>query len=202
MQSVSQKSSKRLIQSFEAKALKKRSPSVKFADDLTTFFGTFTFLAINILIFASWIAINLGLIPGVPVFDPFPFVLMTTAVSLEAIILSCIVLMSQSRSSFISSMREEMQLQVNLYTEREITKILKLMDMLVKAHKIKVEDDPELREMLRDLDHSYIEKKLTQQLTPKKENPLDLVTSIASMPVKELEKVVEGIEERRPFNRK
>jgi uncharacterized membrane protein len=202
MQSVSQKSSKRLIQSFEAKALKKRSPSVKFADDLTTFFGTFTFLAINILIFASWIAINLGLIPGVPVFDPFPFVLMTTAVSLEAIILSCIVLMSQSRSSFISSMREEMQLQVNLYTEREITKILKLMDMLVKAHKIKVEDDPELREMLRDLDHSYIEKKLTQQLTPKKENPLDLVTSIASMPVKELEKVVEGIEERRPFKGK
>jgi hypothetical protein len=99
-------------------------------------------------------------------------------------------------------MREEMQLQVNLYTEREITKILKLMDMLVKAHKIKVEDDPELREMLRDLDHSYIEKKLTQQLTPKKENPLDLVTSIASMPVKELEKVVEGIEERRPFKGK
>ncbi len=183
----SPRGSRRLIQSFEAKALKKRSMGVRFADSLTAFFGTFAFLVINIAVFALWILINTGTLPIMKPFDPFPFVLMTTAVSLEAIILSCIVLMSQSRSGIISALREEMQLQVNFYTEREITKILKMMAVLMKSHKIKIEDDPELTEMLRDLDHSFIEKKLTEQLTPKEMNPFDLVTK----PVGELGKVVE-----------
>lgn len=183
----SPKHSRRLIQSFEAKALKKRSMGVRFADSLTAFFGTFSFLILNILIFALWIAINTGFLPIMKPFDPFPFVLMTTAVSLEAIILSCIVLMSQSRSGVISALREEMQLQVNFYTEREITKILKLMDLLLHKQKIIIKDDPELGEMLKDLDHSFIERKLMEQLTPKESNPLDLVTK----PVKEMGKVVE-----------
>lgn len=179
--------SKRLIQSFEAKALKKRSPSVKFADALTAFFGTFTFLMINVIVFTLWIAINLEMIPGIHPFDPFPFVLLTTSVSLEAIILTTIVMMSQSRQSTISALREEMQLQVNFYAEREITKVLRLMELMMKKHKIKMDDDPELFEMLRDLDHSFIEKKLEEQLTPKEQNPFDLVTK----PVGQIGKVVE-----------
>ena|SRR5258706_3448444 len=191
-QAPSPRHSRRLIQSFEAKALKKRSPSVKFADSLTAFFGTFLFLILNIAIFGLWILINMGVLPIMRPFDPFPFVLMTTAVSLEAIILSCIVLMSQNRSGIISALREEMQLQVNFYTEREITKILKMMAILMKNHKIKIDDDPELMEMLKDLDHSFIEKKLEEQLTPKPENPLKLVTD----PVEQIGRVVE---ENLPF---
>lgn len=184
---ISPKQSRRLIQSFEAKALRKRSMGVRFADSLTAFFGTFSFLILNIAVFALWIAINTGVLPIMKPFDPFPFVLMTTAVSLEAIILSCIVLMSQSRSGVISALREEMQLQVNFYTEREITKILKLLDLLLHKQKILVKDDPELAEMLKDLDHSFIERKLTEQLTPKESNPIEFVTK----PVKEVGKVVE-----------
>src|SRR5260221_1403656 len=133
--------SKRLIQSFEAKALKKRSMSVRFADSLTAFFGTFTFLMLNVIVFTLWILINLNYIPGMAAFDPFPFVLLTTSVSLEAIILTTIVMMSQSRQSTISALREEMQLQVNFYAEREITKMLKLMELMMKKHKIKIDDD-------------------------------------------------------------
>lgn len=188
MTPASPKHSRRLIESFEAKALKKRSPSVKFADSMTAFFGTFSFLILNITTFAAWIIINLGYIPGVKPFDPFPFVLMTTAVSLEAIILTTIVMMSQNRQSAISALREELQLQVNFYSEREITKILKLLDLLLHKQKIIVDDDPELAQMLRELDTSYIEQKLEQQLTPKQENPLEFVTK----PVEQIGKVVEG----------
>lgn len=191
-QAPSPRHSRRLIQSFEAKALKKRSASVKIADSLTAFFGTIPFFILNILFFALWILVNTATIPLIKPFDPYPFVLMITAVSLEAIVLSIIVLMSQNRSSFITSMREEMQLQVNFYMEREITKILKMMAILMKNHKIKIDDDPELMEMLHDLDHSFIEKKLAEQLTPKQENPLDIVTK----PVEEIGRVVE---ERLPF---
>jgi len=80
-----------------------------------------------------------------------------------------------------------MQLQVNFAAEREVTKLLKMMAVLMKAHKIKIEDDPELTEMLKDLDHSFIEKKLEEQLTPKELNPFEIVTK----PVEEFGKVVE-----------
>jgi len=187
MVSPSAKHSRRLIQSFEAKALKKRSLSVRIADSLTSFFGTITFLFLNILLFAGWITINAGLVPSIKPIDPFPFILLTMVVSLEAIFLTIIVMMSQNRSSAISAFREEMQLQVNFAAEREVTKLLKMMAVLMKAHKIKIEDDPELTEMLKDLDHSFIEKKLEEQLTPKELNPFEIVTK----PVEEFGKVVE-----------
>ncbi len=195
MNSPYPKRSRHIIESFEQRALKKRSPSVKFADSMTAFFGTFTFLVLNVVTFAAWIIINLGYVPGVKPFDPFPFVLMTTAVSLEAIILTTIVMMSQNRSGALSALREEMQLQVNFYTEREITKSLKLLDLLLHKQKILIEDDPELAEMLKDLDHSFIERKLEEQLTPKETNPLEFVTR----PVEQLGKVVE---ENIPFKDK
>lgn len=196
MESVlSPKHSKRIIQSLEAKALKKRSLSVRFADTLTAFFGTFSFLILNIVIFVSWIMINTGLIQVIPPFDPYPFVLLTTSVSLEAIILTTIVMMSQNRQSTISALREELQLQVNFYSEREITKILKLLDLLLEKQGLKVQGDVELSEMLRDLDASYIEKKLYQQLNPKQQNPLETLT-------KPVEQIGKAVVETIPFKNK
>lgn len=181
---------KHLIRSFEAKALKKRSPSVRFADSLTSFFGNIIFLVINAVIFAFWILINTGKIPVIPIFDPYPFSMLTTAVSLEAIVLTLIVLISQNRQSFISSLREEMDIQVNLMAEREITKILKLMNELLKANGIKV-DDAELEDMLKEVDASYIQRRLEKQLThnhPKKISKS--ITEPISKVGQEVEKVV------------
>ena len=86
-----QNGTRELVKSFEAKALKKRSLVVRIADQLTSTFGSIAFLLFNILLFAAWMLINLGKVPGISPFDPFPFVLLTTTVSLEAIILSIIV---------------------------------------------------------------------------------------------------------------
>src|SRR3989344_6204266 len=95
--------SRHLIRSYEAKALKKRPLAVRFADDLTSLFGSVIFLVLNALLFIAWLLINTGNIPAIPIFDPYPFSMLTTAVSLEAIILTVIVLMSQNRQSLISS---------------------------------------------------------------------------------------------------
>lgn len=166
--------SRHLIKSFEAKALKKRSLSVRFADSLTSFFGTISFLIINVVFFVVWILINSGKIPGIPIFDPYPFQGLTTAVSLEAIVLTLIVLISQNRQSFISSLREEMDIQVNLMAEREITKILRLLHELLKTKGVKV-DDAELEDMLKEVDASYIQRQLEKQLT---HNPKGLVKGV------------------------
>lgn len=161
-----QRRSGQIIRSFKAKALKRRSLSVKIADTLTSYFGSLGFLLINLVIFTAWILINNGKIPGVPVFDPYPYVLLITTVSLEAIILATIVLISQNRESQISTLRDELQLQVELIAEREITKILKLLNELLKERGIKL-TDRELEEMLEVIDTSYIERKLKDQLKGK-----------------------------------
>jgi uncharacterized membrane protein len=100
---------RQFFKSFEAKSLKSRSFLTQVADDLTEAFGSTTFLFLNALFFIAWIILNAGIIPDLPAFDPFPYGLLTMAVSLEAIFLSIFVLVSQNRSSYISSIREEVQ---------------------------------------------------------------------------------------------
>ncbi len=152
-----------IIKSFEARELKKRPLVIRIADNLTSSFGSIFFLIINIIFFAGWISVNTGNIPGVAPFDIFPFPLLTTIVSLEAIFLAIIVLMSQQRQSYVSTLREELDMQVNLISEREITKILKLLKELSKKAD-KDFNDPELEEMIRNTDISYIERRLQQQI--------------------------------------
>lgn len=151
------------IKSLEAEELRKRSIAIVAADWLTTSFGSITFLLLNILTFSFWILANTGRFPGVPVFDPYPFILLTMVVSLEAIALSIIVLISQNRQSTISTLREELDMQVNLISEREITKILHLLTLVLKKQDIQY-GDTELTEMIKQTDISYIERQLKEEI--------------------------------------
>ncbi|OGM56108.1 hypothetical protein A3E46_01470 [Candidatus Woesebacteria bacterium RIFCSPHIGHO2_12_FULL_46_16] len=179
--------SHQIIESFEAKALKKRPFTIRIADWLTSSFGSIAFLLANLVFFSAWILINTGRVPSVPVFDPFPFILLTMAVSLEAIMLAIVVLMSQNRQSYISTLREELDMQVNLISEREITKVLKLLKEI--RNKLAQEEiaDPELEEMIKRVDTSYIERQLEEQLSIKS-------NSIAKEVVKPLSRVTEKVE--------
>lgn len=155
---------RQLISSIEARHLKHRTKAQKIADHLTNYLGTPIFLFINISIFIIWFIVNSGIHPNLPVFDPYPFVLLITFVSLEAIILSSIVLIAQNRQSQVASLREEIALQVELISEREVTKVLRLLIKLMEKNNIKVSDE-EISEMLEDVDTSYLERRLQDQLT-------------------------------------
>lgn len=160
-----------IVRSFEVQELKKRPLVVKMADFLTSGFGTITFLVGNVVIYAFWILMNEGKIPGLPMVDPYPYSFMNSFVSIEAIILSIIVLMSQNRQNQRDTLRNELALQVELISEREITKILKLLkEMLAENSKLK--DDPELDEMTNVIDAGYIERKLTEQLESSEDGPI------------------------------
>ena len=133
------------------------------ADWLTRFASGTGFFVFHVLAFAGWILWNTGLLPF-PQFDPFPFGLLTMIVSLEAIFLSIFVLMSQGRESKIGELREELNLQVNLRIEEEVTKALHLVAGLYTRLGHTLGNDPELREMLQPLDASKIEREVTAQL--------------------------------------
>src|SRR2546423_11273019 len=121
------------------------------------------FLVIHAIGFVAWILWNIPGI-GLPQFDPYPYGMLTTIVSLEAIFLSIFVLMTQSRESRIGELREELTLQVNLRMEEEITKTLHLVAGLYARLGLQLADDPELRAMLEPLDPKKIESDLTEQI--------------------------------------
>lgn len=159
-----------VVQSFEAKEMKKRPFIIKMADQLTSFFGSIWFLTFNSLLFLLWIVINLGYIKGIAVFDPFPFFFLTTGVSLEAIMLTIVVLVSQQRQSQVGKIREELDMQVNLIAEKEITKALIILKKIAEKQGVKLDDDNELNEMVKGIEVGYIERKLEEQLTDKQQN--------------------------------
>lgn len=158
------RSRRRIINSFEAKANNNRSLSERIADVMTMRFGSMVFLVVNGLWFLLWVVINIHLIPGILPFDPFPFGLLTMIVSLEAIFLSIVVLISQNRGSKIDDIREEIGLQINTIAEEEITKMMELQVMILKKHGIDVSKDKELQQMLEPTDKGHIERVLEKQL--------------------------------------
>jgi uncharacterized membrane protein len=154
---------RQLFKSFEAKSLRSRSLLTQIADDLTAICGSTPFLFFHIVLFFGWVLINSNVLPGAIAYDPFPYGLLTMVVSLEAIFLSIFILVSQNRSAYVNSVREEVHLRVNLIAEEEITKVLELLAEMRKKMGIK-EADPELEEMLNRIDTNYIEHSIQDQM--------------------------------------
>lgn len=154
---------RQFFKSFEAKSLRSRSLLTQLSDDLTEICGSTPFLIFHIVLFTGWITLNTGLIPGTIAFDPFPFGLLTMVVSLEAIFLSIFILVSQNRSSYVNTLREEVHLRVNLIAEEEITKVLEVLAD-VREHVGIKKPDTELEAMLKRTDAGYIEQSILNQI--------------------------------------
>ena len=108
------------------------TPVQRVADFLAAFSGTFKFLFLHAVWFAVWISLNLG--AGAPLglapFDPYPFGLLTMVVSLEAIFLSCFVLISQSRSAAKERIRSDVEYEANIRAGLEVTQLHVKVDHL------------------------------------------------------------------------
>lgn len=155
---------RRIFKSIKAKADSKRTRTERIADWMTSRFGSMAFLLINSVFFALWILINTDQIKFLSPFDPFPFSLLTTIVSLEAIILAIFVLISQNRNSKVDDLREETHLQINLISEKEITKLMKMMAIVLERHGVDLSEDPELKKLLKPISEGEIEKKLEKEI--------------------------------------
>lgn len=106
------------------------SPVERVADKAAEFSGRFSFLVIHMVWFGAWIAINTGSVPGVPVFDQNPFGLLTLIVSLEAIFLSCMVLISQNRQAAKEKIRADVEYDANIRASLEVTQLHVKVDAL------------------------------------------------------------------------
>ncbi|HEY4493873.1 MAG TPA: DUF1003 domain-containing protein [Candidatus Paceibacterota bacterium] len=155
---------RKILRSIKAKADARRTVAERIADRMTFSSGSMTFLVFNVLLFAFWLTANTNKISFIPAFDPYPFNLLTNVVSLEAIILAIFVLISQNRSLKVDDLREETHLQINLITEKEITKLMKMTAILLEKNGVDISQDPELKKMLQPISEEEIEKKLEKEI--------------------------------------
>ncbi len=105
------------------------TPLQRIADWIAWFSGSMPFLIINAAWFILWISFN-SVPVGVPAFDPYPFNFLTMVVSLEAIFLSCFVLISQSRQGEKDRVRSDIEYEVNIKAELEIAHLHEKTDRL------------------------------------------------------------------------
>jgi CRP/FNR family cyclic AMP-dependent transcriptional regulator len=110
----------------------RRTGIERAADWIAAFSGSITFLMLHVAFFAAWILLNTNWLPGwhPPMFDRYPFGLLTMVVSLEAIILSVFVLLSQNRQVAKDRIRGDVEYEINLKAELEVAHLHEKVDRL------------------------------------------------------------------------
>ena len=114
-----------------------RSPQDRAVDAATDFAGSIVFVHLHLAWFALWVLLNTGRV-GVQPFDPFPYGLLTMVVSLEAIFLSALVLITQNRLGAEVEHRAELDLHIGLLAEHELTRVLQMLGAI--QDKLGIED--------------------------------------------------------------
>ena len=78
--------------------------------------------------FGLWVALNLGLVPRVPAFDPYPFPLLTLIASSEAVLLCLVVLVRLGRMEARAEERYRHALRAGLLVEEEVVEAARTLE--------------------------------------------------------------------------
>ena len=116
------------------------------ADAITGFAGSMLFVYLHLVIFGLWIVVNLHWIRGIPAFDE-TFVILAMAASVEAIFLSTFVLITQNRMAADADKRADLDLQISLLAEHELTKMATLLSAIADKQGVRTEVDAEVEEI-------------------------------------------------------
>ncbi len=120
------------------------------ADGVGRFAGSMLFIYLHLAVVALWVGCNAGLIPGAPAFDR-SYVMLATVASVEGIFLTTFVLISQNRAAEHAERRAELDLQINLLAEHEITRLISLTSAIAAKLGVQAEVNAELEELKRDV---------------------------------------------------
>ena len=122
----------------------------RIADAITRFTGSMLFVYLHLALFGFWIVANLGWVPGIPKWDE-SFVVLAMVASVEAIFLSTFVLISQNRMQSAADKRADLDLQISLLAEHEITKLAALTATIAERLGVDTDADPELGEIKQNI---------------------------------------------------
>ena len=136
-----------------------RSLGERIADWVTRFTGSLPFVSIHLLILVLWVLVNLNWLPHFTRFDP-SFTILASVASVEALFLATFVLIAQKRMATLAARRAELDLQVSLLAEHEITQLLTLVTEMAKRMGLETAHNPELAELAQDVEPEKVMEKM------------------------------------------
>ena len=151
------------VTKLEQTAREQRTPTDRIAEAIANFCGSMAFVWVHVIWFGGWILLNT--IPGLPHVDPFPFTFLTLIVSLEAIFLSTFILISQNLETRMSERRSHLDLQLNMLSEQENTKMIAILLAIAE----KVGADTSYDPHLEALSEETVPEKLAEQIEAQRE---------------------------------
>lgn len=122
----------------------------RVAERITRFTGSMPFVYIHLVFFGVWIVANLGWVPGVQPWDG-SLVMLAMMASVEAIFLSTFVLISQNRMARAADKRADLDLQISLLTEHEVTKLVEVVSAIARKLEVRSAADGELDELKQNV---------------------------------------------------
>ena len=149
------------VMALEAAEHEKASLADRIADAITAFSGSIRFVWINLALIGGWMVAN-RLLPPRDRLDPFPFPLLTLVLSVEAIFLAIFILMSQNRAARISEKRGHLDLQLNLLSEQENTKMLLMLEQIGQAVGAEFNEGAEVRVLAEATEPEALSEQIDQ----------------------------------------
>ena len=140
----------------------RKTPSDHLADRVTAFAGSMWCVYAHAAFFGAWLIFNSGHLPGAHPFDPFPFVMLAMITSVEAIFLSTFILISQNRARVLDDQRAELDLQVSLLAEHELTRAIRRLDEVAARLGVPESADADYQDVKRDVRPETVVEEITR----------------------------------------
>ncbi|HEX3282370.1 MAG TPA: DUF1003 domain-containing protein [Pyrinomonadaceae bacterium] len=149
------------ILNLEAAAKEQRTQTELLAERIAKFCGSMRFVWVHVIWFTGWIVFNV--MPGIKHIDPFPFTFLTLVVSLEAIFLSTFILISQNHDTQISERRNHLDLQINLLSEQENTKMIQMLQAIAEKVGVDLRHDSDLEQLVQETQPEKLVEQIEQR---------------------------------------
>ena len=150
-----------VIRELEEAAKQERTRTDLIAEAIARFCGSMTFVWVHVAWFGGWIILNV--IPGVSHIDPFPFTFLTLVVSLEAIFLSTFILISQNHDTKISNRRNHLDLQINLLSEQENTRMIEILKAIAAKLECEIQNESAVESLAEEIDPQKVAAQIQQR---------------------------------------
>lgn len=147
------------VMNVRAEAIRGQSPLHHALTAIANVLSHPYFFIGEVVLHGGWIVLNTVPLPGVQPWDPYPFSLLTGLASVQALFIGLLILMFAQREADIAELREEVDLQVVLHSERETSKVLRMLAELHEALGVRSkENDRELEVMSQPLDPQRLKR--------------------------------------------
>jgi uncharacterized membrane protein len=153
---------------LEREAAQRLGPAERISTAIIRRIGQLRFVVLHLLVAAVWIVVNLGAVPGIRPFDPFPFGIFTLIVSAEGVFLALFILIAQNAMDRQADRRAHLTLQISLLSEGETTKILQILRTIAERVGCATEDEElqqlsettEIETLAREIERTFEEPPL------------------------------------------